>query len=480
MTGSDNQMEEKKSLFKQRPFRYAIATTLALLSILSISVAFVVRIYFTTETSCYEDLQVETENAINDLETNFRNDRIMLRVIAGMIGNAGDVDSIEVGGFLTNYDYNSLITQIGILLPEDKLITSKGYRSNYDSELSFKAESVKGEHLSSSKSSRSYSNTNVIRNYVPIRQDGICTGMLFSSANSSSVSKAWLPNVYDNSGYCYVVDRKTGEVIINTASDGITEINDISFKQTNNDYTKSDTINNILNGKKGYSVFKSKSYSEKLYMCYLPFGIEDWEMVVFVPESAVFSEVAPVRRGIYMLVGASLAVLLLYSLWLIREIRASIAETEQKANIDVLTGLQNRNRYEAYLKKLENTKEKLSCIFIDANGLHDLNNSKGHFAGDQMLRFIADTLKINFSSEHIYRIGGDEFVVFQDTDAGSGIDESLSKFSEALARNDYHAAVGTFTIGDGMSIDELIVNAEKNMYKDKQKYYELIGKNMRD
>ena len=299
MTGSDNQMEEKKSLFKQRPLRYAIATTLALLSILSISVAFVVRIYFTTETSCYEDLQVETENAINDLETNFRNDRIMLRVIAGMIGNAGDVDSIEVGGFLTNYDYNSLITQIGILLPEDKLITSKGYRSNYDSELSFKAESVKGEHLSSSKSSRSDSNTNVIRNYVPIRQDGICTGMLFSSANSSSVSKAWLPNVYDNSGYCYVVDRKTGEVIINTASDGITDINDISFKQTNNDYTKSDTINNILNGKKGYSVFKSKSYSEKLYMCYLPFGIEDWEMVVFVPESAVFSEVAPVRRGIY-------------------------------------------------------------------------------------------------------------------------------------------------------------------------------------
>ena len=97
-----------------------------------------------------------------------------------------------------------------------------------------------------------------------------------------------------------------------------------------------------------------------------------------------------------------------------------------------------------------------------------------------MLRFIADTLKINFSSEHIYRIGGDEFVVFQDTDAGSGIDESLSKFSEALARNDYHAAVGTCTIGDGMSIDELIVNAEKNMYKDKQKYYELIGKNMRD
>lgn len=473
-------MEEKKRLLKHRPWRYAIATTLVLLSILSFSVAFVVRIYFTTETSCYEDLETETEHAITDLETNFRNDRIMLRVIAGMIGSAGDVDSIEVSGFLTNYDYNSLITQIGILLPDDKLITSKGYRSNNDSALSFETESVKGEHLSSSKSFRNDSDTIAIRNYVPIREDGICTGMLFSSANSSSVSKAWLPNVYGNNGYCYVVDRKTGEVIINTASDGITDINDISFKQTNNDYTKADTINNILNGKKGYSVFKSKSYSEKLYMCYLPFGIEDWEMVVFVPESAVFSEVAPVRKGIYMLVGASLAVILIYVLWLIREVRASIAETEQKANIDVLTGLQNRNRYEAYLKKLENSKEKITCVFIDANGLHDLNNEHGHFAGDQMLRFIADTLKIYFSSEHIYRIGGDEFVVFQTDSAEFDLDESLDRFSEALARNDYHAAVGTCISEDGMSIDQLIVNAEKNMYKDKQKYYELIGKNMRD
>ena len=100
----------------------------------------------------------------------------------------------------------------------------------------------------------------------------------------------------------------------------------------------------------------------------------------------------------------SVIAIIIYAIWLIREVRASINDTEKKANIDVLTGLPNRNRYEAYLKSLNGSSERLMCLFIDVNGLHELNNTKGHFAGDQMLRFIADTLKVLFSSEHIYRI----------------------------------------------------------------------------
>jgi diguanylate cyclase (GGDEF)-like protein len=214
-------------------------------------------------------------------------------------------------------------------------------------------------------------------------------------------------------------------------------------------------------------------------MCYLPFGIEDWEMVVFVPESAVFSAVDPVRKGIYLLLIAGALDILLYAVWLVREIRRSIAETEHRANIDVLTGLQNRNRYEAYLKELDSKKEKTTCLYIDANGLHELNNSKGHYAGDQMLRFIADSLKVQFGADHTYRIGGDEFVVFNAGKTEEEMNECLRSFNEALQRNDYHAAVGTCVYGFGMSVDQLIRNAEKEMYAAKQRYYESIGKVMR-
>ncbi len=465
--------------FTPRQVRYAVSTAIVLISLLLISAAFVVNVYFSTENSCYEDLAVETEDAIADLEDNLRSDRTMLRVIAGLIANSGDIDSIEVSGYLANYNVNSMITQMGVLLPGDELMSSGGHRVSVQGKLSFAEEAEKGEHISGQQPSGTNSNTQVIRSYVPIRKDGECIGLLFSASSPSNISKAWLPDLYGRKGYCYVVDRKTGEVIINTSSDQLKDIRDIPFTQTDAGYTKENAVDDILGGRKGYSVFSSGSTNENLYMCYLPFSIENWEMVVFVPESSVFSEVAPIRKWVYTMIAAACLIIVIYALWLAREIRASIADTEMRANIDVLTGLQNRNRYEAYLRELEGSDEKLTCLYIDANGLHDLNNSKGHFAGDQMLRFIADTLKIQFSDGHIYRIGGDEFVVFQSGKTEEEINECLVNFHEALQRNDYHAAVGTCVYGFGMSVEQLIKNAEKEMYEAKHKYYEKIGKVIR-
>ena len=460
-----------------RQLRYAVATALVLLALLGLTAGFVVQVYLKTESACYEDLAVSTEDAITNLESNLRSDRTMLRVMAGLIGNNDDINSLEVSGYLTNYDYNSLVTQSGILLPGDRYMFSKARRTIVDTPLSFDKESIQGEHISGYRSENS--NSVMIRNCVPIRKDGICIGVLYSAASSSSIAKAWLPNLYEKKGDCFVVNRRTGEIILNTTQEQISDIHDISFIQTDTAYTKSDTITSILDGKKGYSVFRSSTASERFFMCYLPFSIENWEMVVFVPESAVFSAVEPIRKWMYAMIIAGVIIILIYALWLIREIRSSIAEAEMKANTDVLTGLQNRNRYEAYLKKLEGTKEKLVCLFVDANGLHELNNSKGHTAGDQMLRFIADTLKVQFGGEHIYRIGGDEFVVFQSEKSQSEIDDSLAVFNDAMQRNDYHAAVGSCTYDAGMSINQLVGNAEKAMYEAKNAYYQQLGKAMR-
>lgn len=81
--------------------------------------------------------------------------------------------------------------------------------------------------------------------------------------------------------------------------------------------------------------------------------------------------------------------------------------------IDYLTGLLNRNSFQSNVPEYARLKSvPLACIYIDANGLHELNNSAGHAEGDRMLRDIAGTLKREFGEEHSYRIGGDEFVIF--------------------------------------------------------------------
>ena len=171
-----------------RQLRYAVATALVLLSLLGLTAGFVVQVYFNTESACYEDLAVSTEDAITDLESNLRSDRTMLRVMAGLIGSNDDINSIEVSGYLTNYDYNSLVTQSGILLPGDRYMFSKARRTIVDTPLSFEKESLQGEHISGYRSENS--NSVMIRNCVPIRKDGICIGVLYSAASSSSIARS--------------------------------------------------------------------------------------------------------------------------------------------------------------------------------------------------------------------------------------------------------------------------------------------------
>ncbi|WP_049962814.1 diguanylate cyclase [Ruminococcus sp. HUN007] len=478
----DKKHKEKrslKSILLPRQFSYLIGTATVLASLLVLSLWFAYWMYSVTQRSCYDDLKLETRDAVSALESNLRNDRRMLRVIAGLIKDSEDMESLDLNGYLSNYDINSQVTQIYMLLPGDELISSKGRRNNIDKELDFEKQVNLKDHISAVKPEQSTSGNSKIRNFVQIRPDGYCIGFLFSEGSSSGVAQAWLPSVYDDKGYLYVVDRKTGEVIIDTSPSPIDNINDIAFRQVDSAYTRDATLERILAGKSGYSVFSSRAVSETLYMRYDPIGIEDWEMVVVVPESAAFSAVAPVRTRLYMLIAAILVILLLYTAWLVHEFRASISFAEEKANTDVLTGLHNRNSYENYIGKTDALKEKLTCIYIDANGLHELNNSKGHFAGDQMLRFIADTLKVQFGGENIFRIGGDEFVVFQSGKTDDELERSLEGFNDALARNDYHAALGIGKCEEGQNMDQLIRNAETKMYEAKRVYYKQIGKDMR-
>ena len=144
---------------------------------------------------------------------------------------------------------------------------------------------------------------------------------------------------------------------------------------------------------------------------------------------------------------------------------------------DSLTNLRNRNAYEQMLEHYEKSRpNRLSCVYADANGLHELNNSQGHTAGDKMLQFVAHTLADAFPDGFVYRIGGDEFLIFTDMD----IEEVNKKTFEAKQKteeNGYHVSIGTASGDQDASPVSIVKTAEQRMYEDKRKYY--MGSNDR-
>ena len=144
---------------------------------------------------------------------------------------------------------------------------------------------------------------------------------------------------------------------------------------------------------------------------------------------------------------------------------------ERIAVTDLLTNLKNRNAYEQILEKYEaDHPDYLSCVYADANGLHELNNSQGHQEGDKMLRYVADALVEAFDEGNVYRIGGDEFLVFTREDENTTA-EKAAEAKEKVARAGYHVSIGTASGGRTVPVTFIVKTAEQNMYEDKRQYY---------
>ncbi len=148
---------------------------------------------------------------------------------------------------------------------------------------------------------------------------------------------------------------------------------------------------------------------------------------------------------------------------------------------DQLTGLNNRNCYEWRLGSYPSLyKNSICCIYIDVNGLHELNNTKGHKAGDEMLQYIAETVKNQFGARDTYRIGGDEYVAFVLDDTDEHIGEKITEIKEQVREKGYNIAVDyEYTDSKNVDINKLIVEAESKMYKDKSNYYKIHDRRAR-
>lgn len=147
------------------------------------------------------------------------------------------------------------------------------------------------------------------------------------------------------------------------------------------------------------------------------------------------------------------------------------------AETDQLTGLKNRSSYKIKLERMSVLAEhSFYCIYADANGLHELNNTQGHDAGDRMLCYVATVLGNLFGTDNVYRVGGDEFVVLGSNTEAAEVQERIKRAKTAISAANYHVAMGmTFRERSETDVEDMIKQAEKEMYIDKNAYYESIG-----
>jgi diguanylate cyclase (GGDEF)-like protein len=168
---------------------------------------------------------------------------------------------------------------------------------------------------------------------------------------------------------------------------------------------------------------------------------------------------------------------------------ARLQEAQEFAERDALTGLYNRARFEEDLERsfvqAQRNDQRLSLLYFDLDDFKNINDTRGHAAGDKILKGIAQALTLQARRhENLYHLGGDEFAILiadseqhQIETLAQRVIATISQLQFSIADQQIHisGSMGIAVCAQGMRPDnplELLRQAEIAMYQAKH-----IGKN---
>lgn len=146
---------------------------------------------------------------------------------------------------------------------------------------------------------------------------------------------------------------------------------------------------------------------------------------------------------------------------------------------DKVTGIYNRRYFEELmgveLDKATRYGSSFCLVMVDMDNFKSINDTYGHLIGDQVLQHFAQNVRrLMRSSDIVARYAGDEFIMvfyhstYEDTLAKV---ESIRKYLEDNPFNgnvEIQFSAGICCYSDGMTLDNIITEADNEMYKQKK------------
>ena len=154
----------------------------------------------------------------------------------------------------------------------------------------------------------------------------------------------------------------------------------------------------------------------------------------------------------------------------------------KESYLDPLTGLRNRRSYDFELNLFFNNLRKKKevrnnnwYVAIDLNNFKMVNDNFGHSKGDEVLKEFSEILFQNIrSSDLVFRIGGDEFVIFFKRISKMDLKNILDTIILSLGKINYKEDKFGLSIGvsefdvENKTMGEIEVLADEAMYEAKK------------
>jgi diguanylate cyclase (GGDEF)-like protein/PAS domain S-box-containing protein len=158
-------------------------------------------------------------------------------------------------------------------------------------------------------------------------------------------------------------------------------------------------------------------------------------------------------------------------------------ELRLMANTDPLTGLLNRRRFleqaDTEFQRSQRYRHELAAVMLDIDHFKAINDTHGHFVGDQVLMAMSCTAEnLLRGTDILVRWGGEEFAILMPETPLAGAAILAERLREVLAQLAVDTAVGTlrFTVSAGVAarggpdtaITDILQRADTALYAAKQ------------
>ena len=187
----------------------------------------------------------------------------------------------------------------------------------------------------------------------------------------------------------------------------------------------------------------------------------DTQAIILTGSASVETAVEALRAGVYDYLTKPLESMTSFELalsralerrYLVKENQRLFDEIQRLAVTDSLTGLYNRHKLQESLNtEVERAKRynrPLSIIMIDMDGLKSINDTFGHAAGDEALKFVALSIQQSIRKVDLgTRFGGDEFIVLlPEADCGEATFVA-KRIREAILAAELHSGKLSVSLG---------------------------------
>ncbi len=254
---------------------------------------------------------------------------------------------------------------------------------------------------------------NIFVNYyaLPVQSKGKTIGVLFAADPEKELKNTIKKSLYSRKGYANII-KKNGDFAVTPDNPVTSGTGNIFSAQANiKESSKTEMLENMSNGKSGYS--ERKVNGEKRLTSYIPLGINDWFICYGMPEKLVNTNLRFVTNGAITIIAAAMAIFIIFILLIWHTGNTGRKELEKLAFEDALTGQKNLQKFLIDAKNIlkKNIKTRYSIWSCDIKNFKYINDLFGLEAGDTLLKHWAGYLLKNTGDDEVFaRVNADNFV----------------------------------------------------------------------